>query len=977
MTVIDQIRAILKSRSAISREMLEPLVDEYSEQVARVNERLQRCEGLLRKGLRSEALQLADLEPRLLDQVALLDFPELEDWEEILRFYGIEVPTSLLLDVALQLQDAMVNEQPLEAVLKQHRRLAIARAPLSWRLRVLRQIVQLDPVNPNWPEDIEAWEKVRLKELDREVDDAIQRKDLESCEKIRQEIESERWAIRPPEALRKRLDERIRSMRTAETFAALETLAADLNAAFCEMDSQRGKMLAQQWQKTASSVQQVPAGIWQVAEPALAWIEEMEKELARRFDHEAISERLRESLNDRAKVTEVMRLHQSLMRMDLGIEPSLERLYQSFLENRKLESLRRTRLVMAGLVGGLMIVAALIGVFLWQRADKNQELTIAAQLQSLIDAKQFEEAGSFINQMNANSTEMMKRPSVTKLVEEVNQWKLQEEDRLKQFEDYVARADHEEDAKIDLNAVVQAERLARSETEKGKAFALRKRHTEWELQVAQKQRQDAERELNSITAKIKNIEAMEALDIDLDTLSGLKKELGDVVINYPKCGELVRGEVDLAEKNLDDLRRSVSEIKSRMQMGERLALEIRDATSTDKLEAALKDFNDRVAGVPLNADFDAALADKEAWGIADKWNSWSTSYAEFLKGASGKEEAIRLATEWDDEIRDIQGLPPSVVLPQLSDELKLLAERSDILEAYRTSVADSMWSGVGTVVVDSENARIRRFTYASKEKDINKKSADFAEGKTVGIEVIVEGDGTYGNWSPNGAFEYVPEPHLSVESLLVELEKKSSSFERNWEREWLGQMAKFVKDPRIDVMVKEELLLGMLEAMQPGSISLKPECEELIQVLKGRKRERENWFGLLEYKTSVEDTLTQRLQESFKKIVERDKLFSRIAATRIGYMGCVLPLKSDGTDPPASAVIINQPEALPALSTALPKCLFAMNTPPENAELVYFFKDGMKLSCGTVGSIRSGEVLLRGDSFRLVPCGTPIFAINQ
>lgn len=977
MTVIDQIRGILKGRAPISREMLEPLLVEYSEQVVRVNERLQRCEGLLRKGLRSEAIQLADLEPRLLDEVALFDFPELEDWEEILRFYGLDVPASLLLDAALQLQDAMLSEQPLNAVLKQHRRLAIARAPLSWRLKVLRQIARLDPGNPNWGEDVEAWEKVRVKELDREVDDAIQKGNLDVLQKIKEEIEGERWIIKPPEGLGKRLDEKIKMARVAAAHAQLHSLAELLNQAFCEMDSNQGKSLAQQWQQVAVGLAQIPPNSLQLAEPALAWVEEMDRERMQREEFEELSQRLRDSLNEQAKVTEVMRLHQSLVRMDMGIEPSLERLYQSFLENRRIEGQRRTRLVMAGLVGSLVIVAGLIGFFLWQRSDLNREAEIAGQLERLVKEEKFEEASRFIGQMESNAGEMMRRPSITKLVEEVKQWFTKEEDRIKQFEDYLVRADSTEDAKIDLNAVVQAERLARSESEKGRAFAIRKRHTEWERSVAAKQRVEAESELNSIVSSMTNLEKKEALDVDEDELARLRKQLSDIALRYPKSGDLVLGEVKLVEKQLADLAQSVRVIRNRMQLGERLLLAVSTASSTEKLATALQEFNDRVVGVALNPDFDSVLTNVDAWKVADKWNSWAVGLGAILKNVADGAEAKRLATAWNADIKTIKGFPTSELYPQIVDELNSIEGRRDLLGNYRNSLTDSLWSGFGTVVINEASSKKRRFAYASKEKDIQKKAADYASGKTVGIEVIVEKDGTYGNWGPKGEFTYVPEPHLSVESILAELEKKSVMFERNWEREWLSQMARVIKDGRIDVMIKEELLLGMLETMQKSTVCLKSMCEDVIDELMSRDRMREDWFESLEYRTGFDETITQRLQEGFRIVVERDLLLSRIAATRVSYAGVVLPVNDNRTGALSAPVVTAQSGLVPALSGNQFKNIFVIDNLPASADLVYFYKDGVVLNCGVIGSVERGSFQLKTDSLKAIPCGTPIFTITK
>src|SRR5690606_4326811 len=119
------------------------------------NERLTKAVALLHKGLRSEAIQVVSLAPNALDAAAALDFPEFDSWCEILQFFGIAVPDELQRDLADQLNEAIVESQPLAGHLRQHRRLAIARAPLAWRLKILRRIAAMDPTNGVWEEDLE------------------------------------------------------------------------------------------------------------------------------------------------------------------------------------------------------------------------------------------------------------------------------------------------------------------------------------------------------------------------------------------------------------------------------------------------------------------------------------------------------------------------------------------------------------------------------------------------------------------------------------------------------------------------------------------------------------------------------------------------------------------------------------------------------------------------------------------------------
>ncbi len=92
----------------------------------------------------------ASMKPNAIDGAANLDFPEVEAWHEFLRFLAIPVPPEVNQDAARELNEAIVDTQPLTQLLNRHRRLAIAKAPLAWRIRVLRRIAQLDPVNPVW-----------------------------------------------------------------------------------------------------------------------------------------------------------------------------------------------------------------------------------------------------------------------------------------------------------------------------------------------------------------------------------------------------------------------------------------------------------------------------------------------------------------------------------------------------------------------------------------------------------------------------------------------------------------------------------------------------------------------------------------------------------------------------------------------------------------------------------------------------------
>src|SRR6056297_1145651 len=196
-SITEQIRESLSKRDGITEETMRPLAEAYAAEVTRVNERLSAAAHLLHKGLRSEAIQNASIAPNAIDDASKLDFSEAEEWFDILQFLGITVPPPLQREQAELLNEAIVESQPLETLLQRHRRLAIARAPLPWRLKVLRRIAELDGFQAFWQEDVESWERARQKEIASEVKTAIARDDLGQIDSLLEELTQSPWRVAP------------------------------------------------------------------------------------------------------------------------------------------------------------------------------------------------------------------------------------------------------------------------------------------------------------------------------------------------------------------------------------------------------------------------------------------------------------------------------------------------------------------------------------------------------------------------------------------------------------------------------------------------------------------------------------------------------------------------------------------------------------------------------------------------------------
>ncbi len=123
--LVDQIRAFVQSSDQTLTPRLEELAKEYADACVSINTRLSRCQRLLQQGLRSEAIQSAESEPKLLDVIAALDFPERPEWDEIASLYGLPAAPPMSIEAAGFLNEAYALEDPLRELLRSHRRLAL------------------------------------------------------------------------------------------------------------------------------------------------------------------------------------------------------------------------------------------------------------------------------------------------------------------------------------------------------------------------------------------------------------------------------------------------------------------------------------------------------------------------------------------------------------------------------------------------------------------------------------------------------------------------------------------------------------------------------------------------------------------------------------------------------------------------------------------------------------------------------------
>src|SRR5205807_1171594 len=83
---------------------------------------------------------------------------------------------------------AYAEEAPLAELLKHHRLLALARAPLRERVETVRLLAKAEPTNAAWAEDVCAYEGARMDEIRADLRQIRQANDWPRVQAIKAEV---------------------------------------------------------------------------------------------------------------------------------------------------------------------------------------------------------------------------------------------------------------------------------------------------------------------------------------------------------------------------------------------------------------------------------------------------------------------------------------------------------------------------------------------------------------------------------------------------------------------------------------------------------------------------------------------------------------------------------------------------------------------------------------------------------------------
>lgn len=375
--VVLEIQQFLATEGDLDRQRLGNLVWTYAEVCRNLNDRAQKCLDLLRQGRRQDALKLAKQDLDLNEEIVLLDFPERFTWLDLCERAGMPVDDIIDTATLYRLVEELYTESgTLSQLLRLHRRAAIGGAPLAARLKVLRQLRQVDPGQDVWDEDLRAYEAARIDEIKKQADAANIRGDLATLEALVAELRAQDWFVPPPPALASAINKVMVPQWRKAAMIHFEGIATEVRAAHSNQDRARCLQAVQAWDNLCQQTGFTPDPklLNEVVSPARSWLGELQTadEEDARFDKACKD--LDASMNEGLPRHVVEGRATAVLRMNRRMPPVLAQRYNTYIAGAVRSSRNRFVIILAGIAATFILVAGSVTAYLYL-TSRSEELT--------------------------------------------------------------------------------------------------------------------------------------------------------------------------------------------------------------------------------------------------------------------------------------------------------------------------------------------------------------------------------------------------------------------------------------------------------------------------------------------------------------------------------------------------------------------------------------------------------------------------
>jgi len=833
--IVDQIRAFVQSSDQTRNDFLESLASTYAEACIEVNQRMGRCHRLLQQGLRSEAIQLADSEPRLLDVIAALDFPERVAWDELVQIYELPAAPKLAVESAQILNEAYAQEDPLQDLLHRHRRLALQRAPLRSRITVMRKLATQDPNNPIWTDDLRIFEKARFRQIQSEAAQAAQSHDMAALSQLLAEIEQQSWVESPPKALIQGLRKADAQFRGQQTKAHLTDLEARLSDAFAARDPIRGRLARQEWIALTATAPLGPADpIWDRVRPPLNWLEEEDRIDEENHAHETALAALVQALDDPGHIppAELERLAHAVLQYGRGMSEGNQQRYVARLRTAEAAQSRRWRAIAGGIAAGIIVAGSLTFYVIRSSTRASDAAQAATAMLDMLELGEVEQAGDFLKKLQQADSGLLSYPPLIEAQEKLQTARDKETNRILAFDKTFHAAEQAPITQLNPSELETARKLARRQTEREAIEQLVKRRAAIREIERTKHEKDVGPRLDVVSRKIAEIqpqvetEVTDKTDVSkiLGQLADTQRMLTDLGSELAYVGDNLQRRARVLDQELKAARTRFDQGRQKAHLEEGLTgivaySAMSKAGDLVKFASGLDEYIKSFPDDPRARTFRQTREEQSLWYAIEAWNTLAASWKGRRNGLTTEEAQIRagLCGRFAAQYPSYPGIPE---VARYQRHLEAIARRKPATDSpinkLRLLLSDIFLKRIWMVTIDddSNGKAIVKHYYAPKEPDQKGDILEFSsfvsfEGKEVSRSIHRDRTTAYG-LSPQSKIAAHFNPTLEDESMLT-----------RWDTVMLDLVDAIIHAPDIDPILQVALLRKVVESAVEASEPLR------------------------------------------------------------------------------------------------------------------------------------------------------------
>lgn len=850
MIITNQIRVSFNGLDGVKTDRMIQLAETYDQEVQALNSRLIECVSLLRKGLRSEAIQLATTAPDALDLAAELEFPEIVEWIDVLKNLSIRPPSRVNRNAVLQINEAILESQPIENLLKTHRRLAIARAPLALRLKTLRRIAKLDTANPVWQDDIQKWEVERAKEIPTEFSEALESEDWFKIERLHNELFKEKWIHKVSSRVVSDIQTTYKNYSNAEFFSKLGKLADELNNAKEANDRDRLIRLKSSWlRNTQSLTQPLPKETNTKATNAIAWLDKVEDEINDETEFRTALQKLEALIDSSPSIYAIQRAYENANHFNFPIPPEIQVSYEKKTYRLQTKS-RRKKIFFTSAVSIALFAVGYLTIQKIKNEDAKKQLQAAVtQLTQLINQGNLEEAQIALKSIERDLPATFLTPEIRDISNEVTTRIRKIEDDRKYLIELISRADNENPALIRLKLLSEAEALASLDSDLNTINLIRDRRQAWEREQSVNQT----KAVISLTESIRNQVSKSLGNLTIEQrearIEGFLEQLDNTSTNYPYQAEKAQSEVSALRSELSTQIQVMRAEYRRDQLTKEAQKKILASESLQQLAEQIELYKDEQIDPSLTKSLSTISKEVPFWDRANRLNQFLEKAAESSENRIGIDEA----TELDNELTHImQGFIDNEFTSQF-DELSQLTKRYEhrkrLISKLENDLSNLFESNLLTVLLSSTPTRF--FITTETWIGARRRLQDATAGEIHGLDRVIDLLYTTETTQVEAPVTVIPEPKQTVEWLKKEFETKQTEMIMEWPTAIVLRLQEIHRRRSVDIHLKVKLTKMLLEVCCHPEASNNKDLDEIFKSVQPYRLAEDSWLDPQETNDSL------------------------------------------------------------------------------------------------------------------------------